>query len=181
MAEELCTHCGAPRVAGYASCKFCKTPFASVQNTQTGAIPCPRCNTLNELGAQKCVQCQAWVVVQCVFCGGLSPHNVPACQHCNEPFAGAPQRLAERQRGQHIEQGLQVAGTVGTLAASFLGAAAGAGIFNHHDHYEAPHGGWVYHAGYEVEYPDYPPPPPPEPPPDDDDDGGGFFGGSDDE
>src|SRR5262245_14193872 len=104
MAEELCTHCGAPRVAGYASCKFCKTPFASVQNTQTGAIPCPRCNTLNELGAQKCVQCQAWVVVQCVFCGSLSPHNVPACQRCNEPFAGAPQRLAERQRAQHLQQ-----------------------------------------------------------------------------
>ncbi len=181
IAEELCTHCGAPRIAGYASCKFCKTPYPGVQNTQTGAIPCPRCNTLNELGAQKCVQCQAWVVVQCVFCGALSPHNVPACQRCNEPFAGAPQRLAERQRAQHLQQGLQVAGTVGSVAASFLGAAAGAGMFSHHDHYEAPHGGWRYHQGYEGDYYDEPPPPPPPPP----DEGGGFFsnlfgGGSDD-
>src|SRR6185295_11015637 len=62
MAEELCKHCGAPRVAGYAACKFCRTPF--VENSQTNAIPCPRCNTLNEMGAQRCVQCQTWVGVQ---------------------------------------------------------------------------------------------------------------------
>lgn len=145
MAEELCKHCGAPRVAGYAACKFCRTPF--VENSQTNAIPCPRCNTLNEMGAQKCVQCQTWVVVQCVFCGALSPHNVPGCLKCGEAFAGAPQRLQERQRQQHLQQGLQVAGTVGTVAASFLGAAAGAGMFSHHEHY-VPHGGSHHHYGY---------------------------------
>ena len=78
MAEELCTHCGAPRVAGYAACKFCKTPFAGVGNTQTDAIPCPRCSTLNEIGSQRCVQCQTWVVVQCVFCHALVPSSVSA-------------------------------------------------------------------------------------------------------
>jgi hypothetical protein len=147
MAEELCTHCGAPRVAGYAACKFCKTPF--VANTQTNAIPCPRCNTLNEMGSQRCVQCQAWVVVQCVFCHALSPHNLSACAHCGEAFAGAPQRLQERQHQQTVQQGLQVAGSVGNVAASFLGAAAGAGMFSNHDHY-APHGGGHYHEGYYV-------------------------------
>lgn len=135
--EELCNHCGAPRVAGYAACKYCKTPF--VQNAQTGAIPCPRCNTLNEMGAQRCVQCQAWVVVQCVFCHALSPHNVSGCLKCGEAFAGAPQRFAERQRAEHLQQGLNVASTVGNVAASFLGAAAGAGAFSHHDSYEHHH------------------------------------------
>ncbi len=138
MAEELCTHCGAPRAAGYAACKFCKTPF--VQNTQTGAIPCPRCNTLNEMGVQRCVQCQTWVVVQCVFCHALSPHNVPGCLKCGEAFAGAPQRLADRERQQHLQQGLNIAGTVGNVAASFLGAAAGAGLFSGHH----PHEGYGY-------------------------------------
>ena len=145
--EEICTHCGAPRTAGYAECKFCKTPF--VTNTQTNAIPCPRCNTLNEMGAQRCVKCQAWVIVQCVFCHALSPHNVPACQHCGEAFAGAPQRFAERQKDASLQKGLQVAGTVGNVAASFLGAAAGAGMFSPHQHYEydqrAPWGGHHHH------------------------------------
>jgi hypothetical protein len=145
-AEELCPHCGAPRAAGFAACKFCKTPF--VKDTQTGAIPCPRCNTLNELGAQRCVQCQTWVVVQCVFCHALSPHNVPACTKCSEPFAGAPQRFADQQRQQHIQQGLSIAGTVGNVAASFLGAAAGAGLFSHHEGYEHHHGGYGPPQGY---------------------------------
>ena len=137
MADELCTTCGAPRAAGYAACKFCKTPF--VANTQTGAIPCPRCSTLNEMGAQKCVQCQAWVVVQCVFCHALSPHNVPGCLKCGEAFAGAPARLAEQQRAQHLQQGLNIAGTVGNVAASFLGAAVGSGAFSGNDGYEHHH------------------------------------------
>jgi hypothetical protein len=146
MAEEICAHCGAPRVAGYAACKFCATPF--VQNTQTGAIPCPRCNTLNEMGVQKCVQCQTWVVVQCVFCHALSPHNVPGCLKCGEAFAGAPQRFADQQRQQHLQQGLSIAGTVGNVAASFLGAAAGAGVFSghHHESYGYEH---HHREGYE--------------------------------
>jgi len=142
MSEELCTNCGAPRAAGYAACKFCKTPF--VANTQTNAIPCPRCATLNEMGAQKCVQCQTWVVVQCVFCHALSPHNAPACLHCSEAFAGAPERFAARQSQQRLATGLNIAGTVGNVAASFLGAAAGAGMFSgHHEHHHHQH-----HEGY---------------------------------
>lgn len=138
MSEELCNHCGAPRVAGYAACRYCKTPF--VTNTQTNAIPCPRCNTLNELGAQRCVQCKTWIVVQCVFCHALTPHNQAACCKCGETFAGAPQRFAQRQQQQRVQQGLQVAGQVGQVAASVLGAAALAGAFSggrHHHHDES--------------------------------------------
>jgi hypothetical protein len=138
--EELCANCGAPRAAGFAACKFCKTPF--VADTQTQAIPCPRCNTLNELGAQRCVSCQAWVVVQCVFCHALSPHNLPACSRCGEAFAGAPQRFAERQRDQHLQQGLSIATQVGGVAASFLGAAVGAGLFSHSNEYHEQNPYW---------------------------------------
>ena len=141
MSEELCPNCGAPHAAGYAACKFCKTPF--VANTQTNAIPCPRCGTLNEMGAQKCVQCQTWVVVQCVFCHALSPHNAPACTHCSEAFAGAPERFAHGQSQQRVQQGLNIAGTVGNVAASFLGAAAGAGLFSGHSHH-----GYEHHQRY---------------------------------
>jgi hypothetical protein len=148
--EELCNHCGAPRMAGYAACKYCKTPFPHVGSMhgdpQTNAIPCPRCNTLNEAGVQKCVQCQTWLVVQCVFCHALSPHNAPACLRCGEAFAGAPQRFAERQQQQRLQQGLNIAGQVGNVAASFLGAAAAAGVFSghhehHYEHHHHHHGG----------------------------------------
>jgi hypothetical protein len=164
MAEEqLCAHCGAPRQAGYAACKYCLTPFPAASNGGSAgsvggglpsSIPCPQCKTLNEPTAQRCVECKAWVVVQCVFCHAISPYNVPACLKCGEAFAGAPQRLAERQRQQHVEQGLHVAGAVGNVAASFLGAAAGAGLFSHHEHddrrYEQGYAGPGYGpaAGY---------------------------------
>jgi hypothetical protein len=145
--DELCANCGAPRAAGYAACRFCNTPF--VADTQTQAIPCPRCKTLNEMGAQRCVQCQAWVVVQCVFCHALSPHNLPACSKCGEAFAGAPDRFASRQHDQQLQQGLSIATQVGGVAASFLGAAVGAGLFTDHSssyHEQSPYwGGGPHH------------------------------------
>lgn len=147
--EELCPNCGAPRAAGYAACRFCKTPF--VAGAETQGIPCPRCNTLNESGAQRCVQCQTWVVVQCVFCHAISPCNVAACTRCGEAFAGAPERFAERQRDQHLQQGLNIASQVGGVAASFLGAAVGAGLFSDHSreyHETNPYwGGGPHHRG----------------------------------
>jgi hypothetical protein len=141
--HDLCKQCGAPRQPGFAACKYCKTPF--VQNAHTEAIPCPKCATLNEMGAQKCVQCQTWVVVQCVFCHALSPHNRPACMRCNEPFAGAPQRFQERQQQAASQRNMQMVGTVGNVAASLVGAAAGAMIAGRaygggHHHYDHGHG-----------------------------------------
>ncbi len=125
--NDICAHCGAPRAPGYGACKFCGTVFARAKQTSTqeNVVPCPSCRTVNEWGAQRCVQCRSWVVVQCLFCSSLSPHHVPACLRCQEAFAGAPERFQQRQEHQQGQQRMQVLGTVGNVAASFLGAAVG--------------------------------------------------------
>jgi hypothetical protein len=123
--SAACATCGAPRQAGLAACKFCKTVYADAHRD---AVPCPRCAVLHQRGAQRCLQCATWLVVQCVFCSALSPHNAPACKKCNEPFAGAPERLAARRQAEAQEQALKLAGTAGGVAASFLGAMAGAAV-----------------------------------------------------
>jgi phage FluMu protein Com len=127
---DVCAHCGAPRTPGFAACKFCNTLFPRAAQTavQDNAVPCPQCKTLNEWGAQRCVKCQTWVVVQCVFCHALSPNHVPACLSCKETFAGAPERLAARQAQVDSQQRMQVVQSVGGVAASFLGAVAGAAL-----------------------------------------------------
>ncbi len=121
-----CAHCGAPREAGYAACRYCKTPF--VADTHRDAVACPQCSTLNERGAQRCVRCHTWVVVQCVFCSTLSPHHMPACVKCGEAFAGAIERFQQRKEQIESRERMKMVGTVGTVAASFLGAVAGAAI-----------------------------------------------------
>ena len=128
--NDICAHCGAPRAPGYGACKFCGTVFARARQTSTqeNVVPCPSCRTVNEWGAQRCVKCQAWVVVQCLFCSSLSPHHVPACLRCQEAFAGAPERFQQRQAHQQGQERMQVLGTVGNVAASFLGAAAGMAV-----------------------------------------------------
>ncbi|MEP7126447.1 MAG: hypothetical protein ABJE95_36285 [Byssovorax sp.] len=138
--NDICAHCGAPRAPGHGACTFCGTVFARAQQTSTqdNVIPCPQCRTVNEWGAQKCVKCQAWVVVQCLFCSSLSPHHVPACLRCHEAFVGAPERFAQRQAAQQGQHRMQVMGTVGNVAASFLGAAVG-GAFS---------GGGYQHGGH---------------------------------
>jgi hypothetical protein len=153
--NDICAHCGAPRTPGYGACKFCGTVFARQQQTSTqdNVIPCPKCRAVNEWGAQKCVQCQSWVVVQCLFCSSLSPHHVPACLRCHEAFAGAPERFAQRQAAQQGQQRMQVIGTVGNVAASFLGAAAGMAVggawsgqgYRHEGH----HGHHHQHSSYD--------------------------------
>ena len=150
--NDICAHCGAPRAAGYGACKFCGTVFARAQQTSTqdNVIPCPKCRTVNEWGAQKCVQCQTWVVVQCLFCSSLSPHHVPACLRCQEAFAGAPERFQQRQAAQQGQQRMQVIGTVGNVAASFLGAAASmavGGAFSGHGYRNEGHRSHHSHHG----------------------------------
>jgi hypothetical protein len=123
-----CANCGAPDAGELVICRFCQQPVSA--EAQRTAIPCPnpQCRTLCRWGKQKCPQCQAWIVVSCVFCGAISPHSAPNCLSCNEAFAGAPQRKAqmerERMQGQHAQQ----ASVWGGVAASFLGAAAGSVI-----------------------------------------------------
>jgi hypothetical protein len=109
-------------------CKFCKQAV-SAEAART-AIPCPnpQCRALCRWGKQRCGQCQAWIVVSCVFCGAISPHNLSNCLQCNEAFAGAPQRKAQMEQQVQHQQNMQNASVWGNVAASFLGAAAGSAI-----------------------------------------------------
>ncbi len=131
MSQEVagtptCHNCGAPEDGELVHCKFCKAPIS--EEAARTAIPCPQCKTACRWGKQKCAVCQAWLVVSCVFCGALSPHNVSNCLSCNEAFAGAPQRKAAMQQQQQHQQQMQDVGTWGTVAAAFVGAAAGSAI-----------------------------------------------------
>jgi hypothetical protein len=94
------------------------------------AIPCPnpQCRGQCRWGKQKCAQCQAWIVVSCVFCGAISPHHMSNCLRCNEAFAGAAQRKAQLQQNQQSHQNMQQANVWGGIAAAFVGAAAGSAI-----------------------------------------------------
>jgi hypothetical protein len=85
-------------------------------------------------GKQKCGQCQAWLVVSCVFCGSLSPHNISNCMQCNEAFAGAAQRKAAIEQQRMQQQNMQQANVWGNVAAAFAGAAVGSAITGHHHH-----------------------------------------------
>lgn len=118
-----CENCGAPAQPGVLKCGYCQRPVSA--ELAKHAIPCPHCQEPNLWGAQKCVRCQAWIVVQCVFCGGVSPHNQTACLNCKEPFAGAPERKAQKQAQQQQAQNAETAAVVGNVAASFLGGLAG--------------------------------------------------------
>ena len=98
------------------------------------AIPCPNpaCRTSCRWGKQKCAACQAWIVVSCVFCGSISPHNISNCLQCNEAFAGAQQRKQASQQQHQHQQSMQAVGAWGGVAAAFAGAAVGASIGSHH-------------------------------------------------
>jgi predicted RNA-binding Zn-ribbon protein involved in translation (DUF1610 family) len=118
-----CETCGAPAQPGVLKCQYCGRPVSA--ELAKNAIPCPSCKELNIWGAQRCVKCQAWVVVQCVFCGAISPHTMSACMNCQEAFSGAPERKAAREAQIQQQQATQTAVAVGGVAASFLGAMAG--------------------------------------------------------
>jgi hypothetical protein len=121
--QARCGSCGAPDDGELVYCRFCKNAI-SAQAVQS-AIPCPQCRTACRWGKQKCVQCQAWLVVACVFCGAISPHNLPACLSCREPFAGAMQKKQAQMQAAQQQQTMQAVNTYGNVAASFLGAMAG--------------------------------------------------------
>ena len=134
-------------------CQFCGQAV-SAERLRT-AVPCPRgdCRTLNVWGATRCLRCTSWIVVQCVFCGGLSPYNQSACLNCREPFYGAPQRKAARDAEISRQHGLETVSTVGGVAAPFLGAMAGGAIggwagsqWGHPNHYGGGYGGY---GGYD--------------------------------
>jgi hypothetical protein len=110
-------------------CQYCGQAV-SAELLRT-AVPCPRaeCRTLNVWGATRCLRCTSWIVVQCIFCGGLSPYNRSECLSCREPFYGAPQRKAARDAEIARQHGLETArGAGGGVAAPLLGVMAGGAI-----------------------------------------------------
>ena len=123
---ETCPNCTAPREAGLVACKFCNTPF--VADVTAEAVQCTSCGTYSDIRMTNCVKCKAWVVVKCIFCGGLSPHHFAACQHCHEQFQGAAERWQARQDQANSARNMEILSTVGGVAAAFLGAAAGAAL-----------------------------------------------------
>ena len=135
---SLCVSCGGPDDGEFVFCKFCKRPYSA--EIAAAGIPCPACRTACRWGKQKCGACGVWIVVSCVFCGALSPHNQSACLACREAFAGAAQRKAQRDAAAHQQQNVQTYGAVGNVAASFLGAMAGGAVMSelgggYHGHY----------------------------------------------
>jgi hypothetical protein len=88
---------------------------------------------LHEKAAQKCASCAAWLVVSCVFCSSLSPHNHASCVQCGEVFAGAVERFQARQQEQVMKQRLDMVSSVGGVAAGLLGAVAQSGVLSSND------------------------------------------------
>jgi hypothetical protein len=126
MSLPSCNHCGAPRDAGVLVCRFCRSPHS--RDAAEKGVPCPNCGLLHERSAQKCAACATWLVVQCVFCGTLSPHRDTNCSKCREQFAGSAERLAQKRQEQESRRQLELASNVGGVAVSVLGAIAGTGI-----------------------------------------------------
>src|SRR5580704_12008075 len=116
----VCANCGAPDDGSDVLCKFCKQAVSA--QVQASAIPCGQCHHLNRWGRQQCQQCNAWIVVQCVFCGSLSPCSMSACMRCNEAFAGSWERKQQREGQQQTQQAEEVLGAVAAIAGGiFLG------------------------------------------------------------
>jgi len=115
-----CTNCGAPDDGQEVICKFCQQPVsAQVQQT---AIPCGQCNHPNRWGRQQCSRCNAWIVVQCVFCGSLSPRTLGSCMKCNEAFAGAWQRKQAREGQKQVQEAEEILGSIAAISAGiFIG------------------------------------------------------------
>lgn len=124
MAETpTCHSCGSPDDGELAHCRFCNAPLGG-----GSPIPCPGCRAQCRWGKQTCPACGAWIVVACVFCGAISPYNVPACLACHEAFAGAPERKAQRDRERATQQASQETAQVVGALGSILGAVVEAEI-----------------------------------------------------
>ncbi|MFO0735298.1 MAG: hypothetical protein U0270_05435 [Labilithrix sp.] len=148
-AAPTCQSCGAPDAGDLVICKFCRQAVSA--EALKSAIPCPNPNcgtpqhrTLCRWGKQHCPVCRSWIVVSCVFCGALSPHNISNCLQCHEAFAGAPQRKAQLEQQRQHQQNMQQMNTFGNIASGFLGGMAGGAIggaigsgFGHHHHHDS--------------------------------------------
>ncbi len=149
--NNVCQSCGAPSRPGIILCEYCESPIDL--EAAKRAIPCRQCSLLNVESAQQCMKCKQWLVVQCLFCAHVTPHTMPACRQCNEPFAGAAERRAQRDSQQQRQQMFNTVGAVAPIAGSLLGGVAGAllgnafgssGHSHSGDHYSGGHG---HHGG----------------------------------
>jgi hypothetical protein len=113
-----CGNCGAPEDGTEVLCKFCHRAVSA--QAQSSAIPCGQCNHPNRWGRQQCSQCNSWIVLQCVFCGGLSPRTMASCMRCNEAFAGSWERKQQREGQQQTQQAEEILGTVAAIAGGIL-------------------------------------------------------------
>jgi hypothetical protein len=127
-----CGNCGAPDDGEVVNCTYCRRPVSA--EAAARAIPCPNpaCRTACRWGKQRCAACQGWIVVSCLFCGAISPHNAATCLRCNEAFAGAAQRKQQAQQAQQHQESMAAVGTWGHVAAAFAGAAVGGALGSHH-------------------------------------------------
>jgi hypothetical protein len=114
----VCACCGAPDDGQEVTCKFCQRPVSP--QVQASAIPCPQCQHVNRWGRQQCSRCNGWIVVQCVFCGSISPCSYTACMRCNEAFAGAWQRKQQREAQEQTKEITDVLGSVGAIAGAMI-------------------------------------------------------------
>jgi hypothetical protein len=116
--SPACASCGAPDDGQEVLCKYCQRALSA--ELEASAIPCGQCSHLNRWGRQQCSKCAAWIVVQCVFCGSLSPRTMSACLQCKEAFAGAWERKKARETQQEVQVVEEVLGDAAVIAEELL-------------------------------------------------------------
>ncbi len=129
LVRAMCQNCGAPDDGEFVQCSFCHSPV-SLQAAQY-AIPCPnpQCRTACRWGKNQCGRCRMWLVVSCIFCGALSPHNQSNCMACQEAFHGAAERKAMRMRQMNHRENMQIVAAVAPAAGYAAGEIGGAVLF----------------------------------------------------
>lgn len=123
---EDCENCGAPRVPGLASCDYCRHPYP-------GAAPGPKCracDVVNLAGSMACGRCRMPLARACLFCGGASPLDAAACRHCREAFAGAQERIAQREAAARSKRNAELLGVGIQTAGVVISSGAAEGLLN---------------------------------------------------
>lgn len=124
--HSLCTHCGAPRIAGLVACSFCDTAFP---NAPSG-IDCPKCHDDNAPGRTSCARCGTSLVRTCIFCGEGTILTATNCGRCNEAFEGAELRKRQREDQARQQQMIGLAATGLTALASAAASPMGRGLLD---------------------------------------------------
>jgi len=141
----MCENCGAPHEDGLASCAFCDMPIVG----RSSGVRCPACSELNTAERRTCAHCAHAFTKGCVFCGKVAFLTATACPGCNEAFAGAEQRKANRDAQQKQQQQLNLASQGIGAVAQFASSTAGQDLLesltggHHGGSHHAPSGAGV--------------------------------------